>query len=381
MRRFTGSLKNLDRSARKDEIMHIVEKMKQDWDRRAFRNARFWVDTDHYQDEEVFDQAGNKDVRVFLSLLDDFQQPDWHILEIGCGIGRMLKPMSQVFAQVTGVDVSAQMISQGRERLQGLANIALLENSGADLRIFGADCFDLVYSCIAFQHMPEEIFDRYLDEIHRVLRTSGYLEFQICVGPRREVAFEDTLTVRVYEKSELFEKLERNGFSLKNSYTESIPSANPQSWIFLAQKNTGVKRPAEVPSWERECRSMPSALEEQLTLQLAKNEIRSGKTMEAEKWLRRLIADNPAHLEAWFELAILQINQGLGPQGIETLENMLEKNPVFYSGYYSLVELYQKTGQSEKTANLLSRLRGQQTELNQTLDAVEKLLSSAKNKA
>lgn len=356
--------------------MNIVEKMKEDWNRRAARNARFWVDTEHFANEEVFDRAGSDDVRKFMRILSPHMDPAWRVLEIGCGIGRMMKPMAAYFQEVCGVDVSSEMIAQGRNRLQDTPNVAFFENNGIDLMLFAPAQFDLVYSCITFQHMPGEVFNTYLSEIHRVLKPLGFLEFQVYVGSYRDVPFEDTLTVRIYEEGELLEKVKHHGFMLVDHSAEDTKQGGPASWIVLARKTDKDEWSGDLHLSERKCENTLSVLEDQLSLQLAKRYLEEGNIQECEKLLRQLIEHNKADLEAWFELAILLVNADRGKDAVETLKRMLDANPTFYSGYYSLAELSLKMGLREETTRLVQQLRHHQAEIAETLNAIEKLISS-----
>ena len=143
--------------------------MKQDWDRRAKHHSRFWIATQDYQDEEVFARSGQATAEAILAVLQPYRQPSWSVLDIGCGIGRVLRPLAPHFGHLDGVDVSAEMIRQSKIWLRDLPNVDTFETSGVDLHVFASDHFDLVYSYIAFQHMPRPVFERYLGEINRVL--------------------------------------------------------------------------------------------------------------------------------------------------------------------------------------------------------------------
>ena len=50
------------------------------------------------------------------------QRSMWKALEIGCGPGRLMRPMSRHFAEIHGVDVSDEMIALARERLRDTPN-------------------------------------------------------------------------------------------------------------------------------------------------------------------------------------------------------------------------------------------------------------------
>ena len=44
----------------------------------------------------------------------------WRALEIGCGPGRLMKPMSRHFGEIHGVDVSDEMIARARQNLRDI---------------------------------------------------------------------------------------------------------------------------------------------------------------------------------------------------------------------------------------------------------------------
>ena len=71
--------------------------MKRDWDQRVQHHARFWIATENYQTEESFTQSGQDTAHVLLKALTGLHQASWKILDIGCGIGRILKPLTKHF--------------------------------------------------------------------------------------------------------------------------------------------------------------------------------------------------------------------------------------------------------------------------------------------
>lgn len=356
--------------------MNIVERMKTDWNRRATGDAKFWVDTSQYQNDEVFDRAGEKAVTRFLGLLAPFMKSSWHVLDVGCGIGRMVKPMASHFEYVRGADVSKEMISKGQQWLKGTDNAEIFENNGVDLKLFESSKFDLVYSCLAFQHMAREVFGNYLSEINRVLKPNGFLEFQMCVGSYRDPSFEDTLTIRVYKENELLDRLESHGFVFVDKLVEP-KNEKLSDWILLARKTDEDKvKSAEPPLWlEEGCQKASSALEIQLSFQLAKDYIASRNRTKAEKILHHLVTNHPDYLEAWFELSILLVDNGRVDDAIQTIKDMLDAHPAFYSGYFSLAELYKNSGHEQEIANVQKALRESQGEISRVLADIEKLLS------
>jgi SAM-dependent methyltransferase len=75
-------------------------------------------------------------------------------LDFGCGVGRMVIPLSRRCADVVGVDVSDSMLREAEThcRRQGATNVRLVKSDDNLSLVSGA--FDLVHSFIVLQHIP-----------------------------------------------------------------------------------------------------------------------------------------------------------------------------------------------------------------------------------
>jgi len=104
----------------------------------------------------------------------------WRALEIGCGPGRLMRPMSRHFLEIHGVDVADESVTQAREHLRDLSNARLHLSQYPGLADLANESFDFIYSHGFFPHLPsrERVLD-FLREIHRVLRPGALarLEF------------------------------------------------------------------------------------------------------------------------------------------------------------------------------------------------------------
>ncbi|WP_009632864.1 class I SAM-dependent methyltransferase [Synechocystis sp. PCC 7509] len=154
--------------------------MKQMWNQRAKKDAFYYVESAFWDgDVEKFFLLGEERTQLILDpmLKDmnvDIQKS--HILEIGCGLGRFSRQLSQRFQQVTAVDVSDEMINQARELHPSnlYPNLHLQSTNGTSLDFILSSSIDFVFSYEVFQHMPSpEIILNNLKEIHRVLRPQG----------------------------------------------------------------------------------------------------------------------------------------------------------------------------------------------------------------
>jgi SAM-dependent methyltransferase len=114
-----------------------------------------------------------------LGRLKAEERGNWRALEIGCGSGRLMRPMSRHFLEIHGVDVAGDAIRQARENLQDLPHAHPREIHGTSLEDFADQSFDFVYSFALFPYIPSrELVVAFLREIHRVLRPGGLARLQ-----------------------------------------------------------------------------------------------------------------------------------------------------------------------------------------------------------
>jgi cyclopropane fatty-acyl-phospholipid synthase-like methyltransferase len=134
-----------------------------------------------------------------VGVLDDWRVlgGDRDALEIGCGIGRLMVPLSSRVRSVVGTDVSSGMIAAATRRLEGIGNASVHVTTGEDLSEFGAASLDLVYSVDAFPYLVlcgHELVERHFREIRRVLRPGGdFVLFNYAYGRSREDADREVL--------------------------------------------------------------------------------------------------------------------------------------------------------------------------------------------
>jgi ubiquinone/menaquinone biosynthesis C-methylase UbiE len=167
------------------EPLNVFERMKQDWNQRAREDAHFYVAFGRrQQDDDEFFATASQIVRSFETELRrlpvNANRREWRALEIGCGPGRLLKPMSRHFGEIHGVDVSDEMIVRARGNLLNVPHAHAHATSGSDLAPFADSSFDFVYSYAVFQHIPSrDVVMQYLREANRVLKPGGLLRCQI----------------------------------------------------------------------------------------------------------------------------------------------------------------------------------------------------------
>jgi SAM-dependent methyltransferase len=178
--------------------LKVLEQMRADWNDRAGEDANYYVAFGRREQEEAEFFATAKAVVDDLEAdLARFAGRD-AALEIGCGPGRLMRPLSRHFKEIHGVDVSDAMIELARQRLRGTPNAFPHHSSGSDLKLFPGEKFDYVYSYAVFQHIPSsEVVFQYLREARRVLKTGGILRCQINGLPPTAKQYDTWAGVRI----------------------------------------------------------------------------------------------------------------------------------------------------------------------------------------
>ena len=163
-------------------------KMKKEWNERTKMNPLFVIATDHSETEEDFWNSGIDECNDILGvnaeryqkIIENKDTSSMNVLEIGCGIGRILIPMRKIFGNVTGIDISSEMVLLGQKYVSDIPNCSIVENNGTDLAEFSDNSFDFCYSFIVFQHIPEKkIVENYIKEVSRILKSSCLFRFQV----------------------------------------------------------------------------------------------------------------------------------------------------------------------------------------------------------
>ncbi len=112
------------------------------------------------------------------------------VLDYGCGIGRLLKPLSSKVKFMHGVDISPKMIELSGEFWDKSDNVLMKVCNGEDLSIFEDRMFDFIYSILVFQHIPYlRTIKNLLKEFARTLKPKGYC----CVQFSMQYNNEDSL--------------------------------------------------------------------------------------------------------------------------------------------------------------------------------------------
>jgi len=219
----------------------VSARMRDDWNARAREDAGYYVAFGRRDsDDAAFFATATEVINGLeweLSRVPLDQRGNWRALEIGCGPGRLMRPMSRHFVEIHGVDVSDEMIALAREKLHDIPSAHPHATDGASLRQFADEYFDFVYSYAVFQHIPSrEVVFEYLRETHRVLKNGGLARLQFNGLPRVNDQFDTWAGARV-SSAEVLEFARVNDFQvlalegMATQYMWTTWRKHPRGWF------------------------------------------------------------------------------------------------------------------------------------------------------
>ncbi|MCS6863737.1 MAG: class I SAM-dependent methyltransferase [Gemmataceae bacterium] len=95
-----------------------------------------------------------------------------HLLDFGCGCGRVLRHWRHTPAQLHGCDANPLAIEWCADHLPfARCTVNALESPLA----YDHDSFDVICAFSVFTHLPQPLQQHWLDELHRVLKPGGVL--------------------------------------------------------------------------------------------------------------------------------------------------------------------------------------------------------------
>lgn len=137
------------------------------------------------------------ELELLQSLVDLPQHP--RIIELGCGAAHLSRKLLQRFSacDVTGLEVDERQMA--KNRLQPQERLHFVQ-AGAQAIPFGDGAFNLALMLKSLHHVPLDLLNQALAEVHRVLRPQGllYVSEPVFAGALNEVMrlFHDEEIVR-----------------------------------------------------------------------------------------------------------------------------------------------------------------------------------------
>jgi SAM-dependent methyltransferase len=123
-----------------------------------------------------FFAVGERHVMEVFEIVDKHFVPGFRPargLDFGCGVGRLVVPLSQRSDFITGVDVSEAMLLEAKRNCEGrgIQNVEFVKGDDELTRVQGS--FDFVNSHVVFQHIPTKRGEKLLRALIDRLRPGG----------------------------------------------------------------------------------------------------------------------------------------------------------------------------------------------------------------
>lgn len=158
------------------------------WDAFARKDPYSYIMTDLPSgNSDVFWESGERTVaQELIPLLESYTLERGTVMEIGCGVGRLILPLSRHFCNAIGVDISTEMLSRARlHSNQRSANnvrfvLAKREEGLCSIVPDLIGSVDFAYSLLVLQHVEHfSIIREYMLAIASFLAPGGmaYLQF------------------------------------------------------------------------------------------------------------------------------------------------------------------------------------------------------------
>lgn len=137
-------------------------------------------------------------------------RPSDRVLELGCGVGRLIYPLSRAYksSKFIGVDFSQELLDLAPES----SNLEYVKNDG---RTLPNKKFNKAYSMMVFQHIPKDAVADYIDLIAEALPVGGLFYFQFVEGTT------NTHMNRHFTHHEMRQICIDAGFSIKDVQSDS----------------------------------------------------------------------------------------------------------------------------------------------------------------
>jgi SAM-dependent methyltransferase len=103
---------------------------------------------------------------------------DSEVLDIGCGIGRLLVALAPEVKRAVGIDVSAEMVKAAQRRCGRSENVEVLKGDGRGLTGLRDASFDLAIAVDSFPYLRQAgypLVQRFIADAERVLKPGGQL--------------------------------------------------------------------------------------------------------------------------------------------------------------------------------------------------------------
>ena len=161
-------------------FLEYLKRQKAFWETSDEETARFKRVFTGERTEEEWAASAQRDT---TQVLQGVSLPeDSAVLELGCGVGRILEQVRRRVPsrRLVGVDISESMLRFARRRLGKDPRIGLVLTNGCSLSSISDTSINLAYSVDVLIHIHDaQMLLEYLREVRRVLKSGGMFRFNL----------------------------------------------------------------------------------------------------------------------------------------------------------------------------------------------------------
>lgn len=348
----------------------LAERMRKEWDRRIRHDYRYWM-SDGVESDETMWQSGERDLQLLTADLPLALTRTQTALELGCGVGRLLRAASSRFARVIGVDVSEAAVEEATRLLADRSNVEVRLGNGINLSDIADGSIDVAYSFAVLGSLPVRVFAGYLHELSRVVRPGGQVRLQLYLGNEQPTFEEDTIALRSYTREGFRRAVEGAGFSVRVIDELKLPfeisdyeAGVIAELVFMQKDATGFLSPEQlaerlVPNGEQRAgqKWAGSNTEYLMAVARAQQHLGAGEAAAARRALEFAVtyyAEVDSDVRDLLE-QLRQLEQNGGVKPSEPRSAHLEQNlAALEARFPELVPQLRATGQSDAISSLVA---------------------------
>jgi len=176
----------MDPTPRSDDAPSWAGLLRTNWQQRSASPLRDFYVASHagWNRRDAWRQQADVDVRTLFHEVEPVVARSWQVLEIGCGVGRLVEPLLERVAGYTGFDVAAGMVDEARARCRMPDRARFFVGDGLGVPPPARDrTYDLALAHAVFIHCPRVVIEANLVSAWSCLRTGGELRFQVLADP------------------------------------------------------------------------------------------------------------------------------------------------------------------------------------------------------
>jgi len=172
-------------------------------------------------------------IKLEQRLIDEEIGSAGKLLDIGCATGENIIYFSQKCFEVTGFDLSEEMLKESKEKVEKLGlSIKLVKGNVCDMNMFKDNSFDYVLCMFTLMNLKDEVLQKQaINEMKRVCKLNGKIFIMVHNSDEGKVIFGDwfdkKFEYRIFNKDEIKNLIE--GINLK---IEKIDIVGEGKYIF-----------------------------------------------------------------------------------------------------------------------------------------------------